>query len=268
MVKHAPRGQVFLADNEYLRRVADAAAVGPDDVVVEVGTGGGQLTQHLVRRAREVISVELEETFVDGAAATFAAYDNLTLVHGNVLDLDWDDFLPAAGQAVVVGNIPFYITGPILRVLFEHRARISRWTLLMQREVAERICAAPGGKVYGALSVKMQTWGRPRFLFVVPAVAFEPVPAVDAALVAYTYDGLGGGEIANPELFDHFVEYLFGGRRRKLANRLNQMLGGEGRPEVPAALTRAGVDGDARPEDLPPSAFAALFRAVESSLKV
>ncbi len=266
MVKRAPRGQVFLADNESLRRIADAAALKPDDVVVEIGTGGGQLTQHLVRRAREVISVELEETFVDRAAAAFAAYDNLTLVQGNVLDLDWDDFLPAAGKVVVVGNIPFYITGPIIRVLFEHRARIARWTLLLQREVAERICAGPGGKVYGALSVKMQTWGRPRFLFVVPAAAFEPTPAVDAAVVAYVYDGDDGVEVGNAELFDQFVDYLFGGRRRKVVNRVNQAVGGRERAAVAAALARVGVAPDARPEDLPPSSFVTLFRALGPAL--
>jgi len=260
-VKRASKGQVFLDDNDVLRAIADAAEVTADETVVEIGMGRGELTQHLVRRAREVVAVELEERFVDGAARDFAPYDNLTIVHANVLDVEWGELVAPDVPVVVVGNIPYYITGPILALLAAHRAQITRWALTLQKEVAERICASPGGKPYGALSVKLQLRGKPYLAFEIPAEAFEPRPEVDSALVTYEYaeprfrgeDGI---------LFDHFVDFLFGGRRKKIANRLATLLGGE-RPaaEVAAEVRAAGFDPDARPERLSPDEFAGLYGA-------
>lgn len=268
MVKRAPKGQVFLEDNEVLRRIADAVALTAEETCLEIGMGRGQLTQHLVRRAKDVVAVELEERFVDAGAAAFAAFDNLTVVHANILDVDWGELLPAGGQVVVAGNIPFYITGPILRVLFEHRERIRRWTLMMQREVADRICADAATGSYGALSVKMQFWGRPRFQFVVPAAAFEPVPEVDAAVVTYTYSE-PPRDLNRIHLFDPFVDFLFGGRRRKLGNRLELVVNGEGKRErLRAAAAAAGCDLETRAERLTVADFTTLFRAVEPYLEV
>ena len=268
MVKRAPKGQVFLEDNEVLRRIADVIALTPDEVCLEIGMGRGQLTQHLVRRAREVIAVELEERFVDAGAAVFAGYDNLTVVHANILDADWEELVPAGEPVVVAGNIPFYITGPILRVLFEQRERIRRWTLMMQREVADRICAATATKSYGALSVKMQFWGRPRFQFVVPSAAFEPVPEVEAAVVTYAYKA-PAPNLERVHLFDPFVDFLFGGRRRKLGNRLDALANGAARRErLRAAVAATGCDLANRPERLTVDDFVALFRAAEPFLEV
>ena len=160
-MRRARKGQVFLVDNDVLRAIADAAEITADETVLEIGMGRGELTQHLVRRAREVVAVELEEGFVDAAARDFAPYDNLTIVHANILDVEWGELVAADSRVVVVGNIPYYITGPILALLSAHRAQIKRWVLTLQKEVAERICASPGGKVYGALSVKLQLQGKP-----------------------------------------------------------------------------------------------------------
>jgi 16S rRNA (adenine1518-N6/adenine1519-N6)-dimethyltransferase len=268
MVKRVAKGQVFLEDNEVLRRIADIAALTPEDICLEIGMGRGQLTQHLIRRAKEVVAVEVEERFVDAGAAVFAAYDNLTVVHANILDADWDELVPAGERVVVAGNIPFYITGPILRVLFEQRDRIRRWTLMMQREVADRICARPGTRSYGALSVKMQFWGRPRFQFVVPATAFEPIPEVDAAVVTYSYQA-PPADLKRIHLFDPFADFLFGGRRRKLGNRLDLLINGDARRErLRAAVAAAGCDLEARPERLTIDDCVTLFRAAEPFLEV
>jgi 16S rRNA (adenine1518-N6/adenine1519-N6)-dimethyltransferase len=268
VVNKPRRGQVFLADNEVLRRIADAAGLTPDATVLEIGMGRGALTQHLVRRAREVIAVELEGAFVSAAARDFAAFDNLTIVEGDILELDWDEVLPAGRRVAVVGNIPFYITGRILEMLKAQRARITGWSLTMQREVAARICAAPGGKAYGALSVKMQTRGEPYLAFTVPAAAFEPAPAVDAALVRYRYyDDRTAGTPA-PALFDAFVDFIFRGRRKKLVNRLADTLGaaGPGAAALAAALRDAGLEPEARPERFSPAEFLRLFAIVEPYL--
>ncbi|MGD8718227.1 MAG: 16S rRNA (adenine(1518)-N(6)/adenine(1519)-N(6))-dimethyltransferase RsmA [Candidatus Zixiibacteriota bacterium] len=267
MVKKPPKGQVFLADNEVLRRIAEAAALRPEEDVLEIGMGRGQLTQHLVRLAREVVAVELEERFVDGAAEDFARFDNLTIVHANILDVSWDEVVPAGRRVVVVGNIPFYITGPILRLLAEHRADIVRWSLLMQREVAERICASPGDPAYGGLSVKMQFWGEPYYALTVPAAAFRPVPAVDAAVVNYVFRDAPAVDVPSPEYFDHFVDFLFAGRRKKLGNRAVTLLGGAlGAAEVAAKLRGAGFDPDARPERFSPEEFGGIYRTLRPYL--
>jgi 16S rRNA (adenine1518-N6/adenine1519-N6)-dimethyltransferase len=260
VVKRAAKGQVFLVDNDVLRAIADAAEVAADETVLEIGMGRGELTQHLVRRAGEVVAVELEESFVDAAERDFEKYDNLTIVHANVLDVDWGELVDADRSVVVVGNIPYYITGPILALLAAHRAQITRWALTLQKEVAERICASPGGKAYGALSVKLQLRGRPYYAFTIPAAAFEPRPEVDSALVTYEY--VASGISAEDEsFFEHFVDFIFAGRRKKLAKRLATLLGGTMAPaEVTAKIRGAGLDPEARPERLSPEEFADLYR--------
>ncbi len=269
MVTRARRGQVFLVDNDVLRRIADAAEIAPDDVVLEIGMGRGELTQHLVRRAREVVAVEVEERFVDGAARDFDRYDNLTIVLGDVLDVDWTELVPEGRRAVVVGNVPFYITGPILKLLDDHRRQLKRWALTLQKEVAERICAPPGGKVYGGLSVKMQTRGEPYFAFTIPANAFEPKPEVDAALVIYRYYEEPPFPFVNSELFGHFVDFVFAARRRKVGNRLATLLGGSlSAADVAAKLREAGFEPSDRPEDFSPDQFAEMFGLFEPYLGI
>lgn len=259
MVRKARKGQVFLADNEVLRRIADAARLTADDVVLEIGMGRGELTQHLVRRAREVIAVEVEERFVGEAASYFARWDNLTVVHADILDLKWEDVLPAGEKVVVVGNIPFYITGPILRKLFDYRPVIKRWLLMFQEEVARRIVASPGSPSYGALSVKMQRWGRPELEFVIPRSAFRPLPEVAAAVVSYQFED-AGVPTEEMELFNMFVDYVFGGRRRKVVNRLAEFFAaGKEKEDVRDVLRSVGVPADARPGDIAPLSFWELF---------
>ena len=168
-------GQIFLTDDVYLRAVADAARLEPTDNVLEIGMARGQLTQYLVRRAARVVAVELDERLVNEAAGLFADRDNLTIVAGNILDIDLADVLGDAVPAVCVANIPYYITGPIIDILFEHREIIPRWLLLLQREVAGRIVAAPGSRKYGRLSVRLQYHGTPRVELEIPREAFELV---------------------------------------------------------------------------------------------
>lgn len=267
MVKRARKGQVFLVDNDVLRRIADAAEITVDESVLEIGMGRGELTQHLVRRAREVVAVEVEERFVDAAARDFDRYDNLTIVHADVLDVDWAELIPEGRRVVAVGNVPFYITGPILKLLADHRRQLKRWALTLQKEVAERICAPPGGKAYGALSVKMQTRGEPYIAFVIPADAFEPKPEVDAALVTYRYYDEQAVPLAASELFGHFVDFVFAARRKKVGNRLAALLGGGlSAAEVTAKLGEAGFEPSARPENFSPGEFAEIFGLFEPYL--
>jgi 16S rRNA (adenine1518-N6/adenine1519-N6)-dimethyltransferase len=267
VVKRAHKGQVFLVDNDVLRRIVDAAEIAADESVLEIGMGRGELTQHLVRRAREVVAVEVEERFVDAAARDFERYDNLTIVHADILDVDWAELIPEGRRVVAVGNVPFYITGPILKLLGDHRRQLKRWALMLQKEVAARICAPPGGKVYGALSVKMQTRGEPYLAFTIPADAFAPKPAVNAALVTYRYYDEPEAPLAASEFFGYFVDFVFAARRKKVGNRLATLLGGRlSAAEVASKLREAGFEPAARPEDISPGEFAELYALLEPYL--
>lgn len=257
-------GQVFLVDDEYLRAIADAAYLEPTDNVLEIGMGRGQLTQFLVRRASRVVAVELDPRQVDEAERDFADFENLTIVEGNILDIELADALGDAVPAVCVGNIPYYITGPIIDLLFENRGIIHRWLLLLQKEVARRVVANPGSKEYGRLSVRLQYYGVPALELDVPRDAFEPVPEVDSALVSYYYRDEPCAEVADEARFFYLVDYLFGERRKKIRNRLPAFASGTvSRDEIDEALGSSGIAGDSRPENLSISDFAALHNWLE-----
>ena len=257
-------GQVFLVDDDYLRSIADAACLEPTDNVLEIGMGRGQLTQFLVRRAARVVAVELDRRLADEAERNFADFDNLTIVEGNVLDIDLAVALGDAVPAVCVGNIPYYITGPIIDMLFGYRGLIPRWLLLLQKEVARRVVSEPGSKEYGRLSVRLQYYGVPALELNIPRDAFEPVPEVDSALVSYYYRDEPHVEVADEARFFYLVDYLFGERRKKIRNRLSRFAGGAvSRDEVDEALGRSGIAGDSRPEDLSILDFAALHNWLE-----
>jgi 16S rRNA (adenine1518-N6/adenine1519-N6)-dimethyltransferase len=259
-------GQVFLVDDDYLRSIADAARLEATDNVLEIGMGRGQLTQYLVRRAARVVAVELDGRLADEAERNFADFDNLTIVEGNVLDIDLADALGDAVPAVCVGNIPYYITGPIVNMLFEYRGLIPKWLFLLQKEVARRIIAGPGSKEYGRLSVRLQYYGVPALELDVPRDAFEPVPDVDSALVSYYYRDEPLVEVADEARFFYLVDYLFGERRKKVRNRLPRFVDGAvSREEVDEMLGRSGIAEDSRPEDISISDFAALHNWLEGA---
>jgi 16S rRNA (adenine1518-N6/adenine1519-N6)-dimethyltransferase len=262
-------GQVFLNDNEYLRAVADAAHLEPSDNVLEIGMGRGQLTQFLIRRAAVVVAVELDRRLADKAERYFRDFDNLTIVEGNILDVDLEDVLGDAVPAVCVGNIPYYITGPIIDLLFEYRKIIPRWLLLLQREVARRIVAGPGSKEYGRLSVKLQYYGVPTLELEIPRDAFEPVPEVDSALLSYYYRRKPPVEVTDETSFFYLVDYLFAERRKKVRNRLPGLTGGAlSRDNVNDTLNRLGIAINSRPEELSLEDFAALHNWLENTVGV
>lgn len=262
-------GQVFLKDDDYLRDVADAARLETSDNVLEIGSGRGQLTQFLVRRAAAVFAVELDRRLADETERYFKDFDNLTIVEGNILDIDLYDVLGNAVPAVCVGNIPYYITGPIIDMLFEYRKIIPRWQLLLQKEVARRIVAGPGSKEYGRLSIKLQYYGVPALEFEIPRDAFEPVPEVDSALVSYYYRDKPPVRVADETRFFYLVDYLFAERRKKVRNRLPALIGGTvSRSDIDDALNRLGVAVNCRPEELSLEDFAALHNWLENTAGV
>jgi 16S rRNA (adenine1518-N6/adenine1519-N6)-dimethyltransferase len=242
-------GQNFLVDEGALRRVASAADIRPDDLVLEIGAGVGSLTRHLAARARRVAAVEIDPHLVPVLRSVLAPFPNVSIVQGDILDLSPERILGKADRDgfTVAANIPYYITSAVIRHLVQGATRPRRIVLTVQKEVAERICAAPGKMSLLALSV--QYYGSPSIQGKSPAESFYPVPDVDSAIVRVD---LGGSPDRDADAADRMFRIAragFAQKRKKLRNTLSAGLGlPAGRVE--RILAEAGVDSSRRPETL------------------
>ena len=248
-------GQNFLVDPVALSRVAAAAEIGPGDVVLEIGPGLGSLTRYLAHAARRVVAVELDGSLFPALRQVLAGYDNVTLIQGDILDLDLAALVGSGGY-VVAANIPYYITSAVIRHLLDRSpgqgegaaaARPERITLTVQKEVGQRMIAQPGEMNLLALSV--QVFGAPRLAASIPAGAFYPVPDVDSSVVCI--DLYPQPLIAEASL-DRFFELVRAGfhqKRKKLRNALSAGLG-VSPLEIETWLKAAGIDPGRRAETL------------------
>jgi 16S rRNA (adenine1518-N6/adenine1519-N6)-dimethyltransferase len=247
-------GQHFLQDPGILRRIADAVEIQPGDTVLEIGPGPGGLTAQLAGRGGRLIAIERDRDLI---AALRARFPKLILVEGDALEMEWHA-LVGPGPFRIVGNIPYNITSPLLeRALLPPRPVCI--VFLVQKEVAARVAAAPGGADYGALTVGVQAVAEVERLFAVPAGAFRPRPKVDSALLRLRPRPaplIGDAEVMP---FRRFVVGVFGFRRKQLLRGLRELTGA-GASEVGAWLASAGLEPSLRPQDLDPAAFTRLFR--------
>ncbi len=286
-------GQHFLFDPAILDRIVDALEPSDKDVVIEIGPGVGTLTERLAARVRRVIAIEKDRELVSrlrergndreagsGKRETLASLPgNVSVIEGDALELDWHQLIVAAVQGdepggagplpvsrfpflggfKIIGNIPYAITSPLIeKALTPPLPGVV--VFLVQREVADRVAAEPGSKVYGGLSVGVQTVARAERLLTVRAGAFKPPPKVDSAVVRFTplSDPLvAPGEHAE---FRRFVTALFGRRRKQLGGAIRGVTGRE-RADVEAELVRLGIEPTVRCETLPPADFVRLFGA-------
>jgi 16S rRNA (adenine1518-N6/adenine1519-N6)-dimethyltransferase len=251
-------GQHFLHDEHILNRIADAAAPMPGDTVIEIGPGRGALTDILASRPNRLAAIEIDRALSAQLREKYSRNHNVTIIEGDVLETDIAAL--AGGPYVVVGNVPYYITTPILFHVM--RPPLPRHAVfLVQLEVAERIVAPPGSRTYGALSVNVQAIATAEIISQVPRSAFRPPPKVTSAIIRITprADALVSGDEAIR--FRGFVQGLFGMRRKQIANvirsvsKLSTLQAGE-------VLESLGIDPKARPETLSPVAQAELMRAV------
>ena len=251
-------GQHFLNDRRILGRIADALELTRDDTVVEIGPGRGTLTEMLLARAGRVVAVELDAQLAAMLRQRWAAEPRFELVEGDVLRTDLA--AAAGGDFLLVGNVPYYITTPILFQALT-RPRPLRAVYLVQREVAERLVAPPGSKTYGALSVNVQALATPELLFRVPAGAFTPPPKVESAVVRITPRADPAVPPEREQRFRVLVQEAFGLRRKQM-RRVVRTIGALDAERAEAVLAAAGIDPDARPETLSPEAFARLAEAL------
>ncbi len=242
-------GQHFLMDPVINERIINSAQVTPEDVVVEIGPGPGRLTRMLCERVRKVIAIELDDTLYARLHAEFTAYENIELIHGDALEYPYET-LP---EFVVVANIPYYITTPIIFRLLAARPHLKSMTLTVQKEVAERIVARPGGKDYGVLSLMVQYHALTALQFIVPKEAFRPVPKVDSAVVRIQILEKPSVAVKDEKMFFKIIRTAFVQRRKMLSNSLRGM-----RKDTREWLTLAGIDPNRRPETLSIQEFSRL----------
>jgi 16S rRNA (adenine1518-N6/adenine1519-N6)-dimethyltransferase len=251
-------GQHFLTDRSALERIADALAPTPDDVVVEIGPGRGALTDLLVERAKRVVAIELDRDLVPYLRNRYATAGNVEVIERDVLELRLADV--AGPDFLLAGNVPYYITTPILFHALEP-PRPRRAVYLVQREVAERVVAPPGSKTYGALSVNVQGFAHAELVGRVPPGAFKPPPSVDSAILRITpRPDPVVPETIEPR-FRTFVQESFGLRRKQM-RRVVRTIAGIDADAAERLLTGAGIDPESRPETLSPDEFARLIVAL------
>ena len=242
-------GQNFLVDDDALARIVAAADLAPTACVLEIGSGQGVLTRALAQHAAHVVAVELDDRLVEPLRAAFAATPHVRIVHGDILELDPGALMAQTGAPPaykVVANLPYYITSAVLRHLLEATTPPSLAVVLVQLEVAQRICAAPGD--LSLLAVSIQYYAHPQLVSRVPASAFRPAPKVDSAILRL--DRLTTPAVTTPPApFFTVVRAGFGQKRKQLANSLAAGLARD-KASVTTALLAAGIEPTRRAETL------------------
>ena len=252
-------GQNFLIHGGTVEAIVETADICPGDRVLEIGPGIGTLTQGLAEAGASVTAVELDKKLPAVLAETLSGYDRVRIVGGDILKTD----IPALmGEEPfkVVANLPYYITTPILLTLLERRLPITRIVTMVQREVAERMIALPGGRDYGALSVAVQYYTEPRLAIEVSPRCFLPPPAVESAVMDCVVRKTPPVAVEDEKHFFRVVRAAFGQRRKTIGNALKSL--GLPRDILQGALSKAGIDSLRRGETLSLSEFAALAGAL------
>ena len=257
-------GQNFLIDENVVHQIVAAAELSEADTVLEVGPGIGTLTQGLAESKARVVAVELDTRLLPVLATTLNGYDNVRVVHGDILKVNIMEEV-GAPSFKVCANLPYYITTPIIFALLEKRLPMERLVAMVQKEVAERMAAQPGGKEYGALSVAIQYYTEPKIAFIVPPTSFIPAPAVDSAVIVCKRREKPPVEVCDEGLFFRVVKAAFSLRRKMLSNSLKNM--GIKSEQVAKWLELAGVDGKRRAETLSLEDFAKLSNSFNEAVK-
>jgi 16S rRNA (adenine1518-N6/adenine1519-N6)-dimethyltransferase len=246
-------GQNFLKDPLYLCKIVDAAQVGTEDQVLEIGPGLGHLTAVLATRAQRVLALELDTRLIPVLDRQFSGQEHITIVHADALDYRYGDL---TGKWKAVANLPYYISTPIIQLLLGHQEKFTSLTLLLQKEVAQRIASPPGSKEYGFLSVLVQLSAEPRIEFMVPAGAFTPVPKVDSAVVTLRMREHPAACKTDKPFLISLLKAVFSQRRKTLRNGLKPLAISPERLE--AVQENTGIDLTRRAETLSVEEFCTL----------
>ncbi len=255
-------GQNFLIDGNILEKIMEASGITGQDYVLEIGPGIGTMTQYLAERAREVVAVEIDRALIPILEDTLSAYDNVTVIHQDILKVDIRQMAEErnGGNPIkVVANLPYYITTPILMGLLESGVPLDSITIMVQKEVAERMQVGPGTKDYGALSLAVQYYAKPEIVLQVPPSCFMPRPNVGSAVICLTRHGQPPVRVRDEQRMFALIRASFNQRRKTLVNALANAAGLElSKDAVAGALGQMGLPPTVRGEALTLEQFAIL----------
>lgn len=264
-------GQNFLIDPHVLEKIIEASGIAKDDFVLEIGPGIGTMTQYLCERARAVVAVEIDKNLIPILGDTLEEYNNVTVINEDILKVDIKRLAEEknGGRPIkVVANLPYYITTPIIMGLFESHVPIDSITIMVQKEVADRMQVGPGTKDYGALSLAVQYYAKPEIIANVPPNCFIPRPNVGSAVIRLTRHAEAPVQVDDEKLMFRIIRASFNQRRKTLANGLNNS------PEIhlskeiiQESIMELGVPVTVRGEALTLEQFAAFSNIVGSKIK-
>ncbi|MCL1950057.1 MAG: 16S rRNA (adenine(1518)-N(6)/adenine(1519)-N(6))-dimethyltransferase RsmA [Turicibacter sp.] len=261
-------GQNFLTDTNILTKIVDAADLGPDVGVIEIGPGIGALTEYIARRAKKVIAYEIDPRLIPILDETMVAYPNVKVIHQDILKADVGEMILAeladVKEIAVVANLPYYITTPILMGLIEKRLPIDRYVTMMQKEVAERLSAKPGTKDYNALSIAVQYFTDAKIALTVPKTVFIPAPNVDSAVVRLDRRQEPPVQVSDEGFLMDLVHGAFRQRRKTLHNNLASYFSHLPKAEVSALISKAGIEPSRRAETLSIQEFGQLSQVFQN----
>ena len=252
-------GQNFLIDDHVIRKILRAADITKEDTVVEIGPGIGTLTQYLAEAAGKVYAVEIDEKLLPILADTLSSYENVEVIHNDILKCDLNRLLGEGNRCKIVANLPYYITTPIIMGLLEGQVPAESITVMVQKEVADRMDAGPGSKIYGALSLAVQYYADTYLAANVPPNCFMPRPAVGSAVIRLTARKEPPVSVKDDRHMFRLIRASFNERRKTLVNGLrNDPELGITKEAVEAALTEMGLPTTVRGETLSLVQFAEL----------
>ncbi len=255
-------GQNFLIDSYVLEKIIREAGIKKDDMVLEIGPGIGTMTQYLAEAAREVVAIEIDKNLIPILEDTLSEYENVTIINEDVLKVDLKQLVLEKNQGKpikVVANLPYYITTPIIMELLESKLSIESITIMVQKEVADRMQEGPGSKEYGALSLAVQYYAKPEIVANVPCNCFMPRPKVGSAVIRLTLHQNSVIEVEDEEFMFRLIRASFNQRRKTLVNGIGNAPNiNVGKEEVARALEEMGLSVSIRGEMLSLNEFAAL----------
>lgn len=260
-------GQNFLIDTHVLDKIISASNITKEDCVLEIGPGIGTMTQYLAENARQVIAVEIDRALIPILEETLSPYDNVTILNADILKLDicrLAEEQNSGNPIKVVANLPYYITTPIIMELFESRVPLHNITIMVQKEVAQRMQARPGSKDYGALSLAVQYYAHPEIVASVPPNCFMPRPAVGSAVIRLSRYETPPVSVQDEKRMFTLIRAAFGQRRKTLVNALsNAGIDGVTKENAAAALEEIGLSVTIRGEALSLEQFAQLSEILD-----
>lgn len=254
-------GQNFLIDDTVLEDIVSGAEVGREDFIIEIGPGVGTLTRELLKKAKKVCAIELDYDLLSILNEELKEFDNFQLIHKDALKVDFNEVIGTEESVKVVANLPYYVTTPIIAKLLKENYKFKSLTIMIQKEVAERIAAEPGGKDYGALSILVQYYCNTKVLRKVPPTSFIPQPKVESTVIRLDRLEKPRVQVKDEELFFKVARQSFNMRRKTLRNAVKS-LGIIDSDKIDEAFEAVGINPGRRGETLSIEEFAALADSI------